>query len=334
MAVCNVCNSKVDRSEEHKMECSVCRKLFHSACVNMKPGDLAYFKKEKINWKCLGCLKARQTSSSTNSPPITPTHISKVNTISASASSALNSHQQGLEYIKNIDFSEGGNNNDKLDVILNNLNCLAKSIDDTKAFLFSKFKELEENLRVKITVLSDENEVLKSQVFNLTSRVERFEQSALNDCVDIVGIPYNKDLNQLRQSVLNILRDTMKTDITDNNIITCYQKKIQSENKINNIVCLKFDSRNSKSAVMKAKQNLKNKSVTFINEKEEETHSKVFINHSLTQNKRYLLKCATKCKTECNVKYLWIRNGNIFMRKLDGSDIKVINNTTDLDYFK
>lgn len=67
MASCCVCNNKIDRADDKKMECAICRNFFHSACLKMLPVDVEYFKKEKAQWKCKKCLNARKSISSSDS---------------------------------------------------------------------------------------------------------------------------------------------------------------------------------------------------------------------------------------------------------------------------
>jgi hypothetical protein len=56
----------------------------------------------------------------------------------------------------------------------------------------------------------------------------------------------------------------------------------------------------------------------------------VYINESLTPFNRKLYAKARNLKSEKKVKYLWVRDGNIYVRKTDGSDRITIRNEVTL----
>ncbi len=85
---------------------------------------------------------------------------------------------------------------------------------------------------------------------------------------------------------------------------------------------------------MKAKRKLKEKSPTITNDNNEKINIKCFINHSLSTKRRKLYKECLIVKKNFNIKYLWIINGTIYMRKDDHSMKKNITDTSDLDSFK
>ena len=57
----------------------------------------------------------------------------------------------------------------------------------------------------------------------------------------------------------------------------------------------------------------------------------VYINDCLTQQRRQLLNTALALKTTKGVKYVWTRNGNIFIRKNEGDNSVRINYISDFD---
>ena len=300
MSLCKVCSNKIDRGDDNKIQCVLCANYYHAICVQIKSSDLDYFKKNNLQWKCSFCLeKARR---SINSPPCTPI-LPK--------------------------------NNSKLDTICDNIKILTKSLEDTKLFLFKKFEQLEKSLMATVNSLQIENTNLKTIVNKLECRVDNLEQSLIHNCVDIIGIPFSKDPQNIKESVLNLFNNTLESNISSNNIVSCYQKKIPfSNNRFKNIICVKFDTRESKNSVFKSKSRLKTKPFEFSFDKNEVSSNYIFMNHSLTKNKRLLYNAAKKIKSEFNVKHLWIMNGQILMRIQDGSEIININCVDDLNIFQ
>lgn len=326
MASCGECNSRIDRSDNTKMECFMCRKIFHAICVNMLPEDVEYFKREKKLWKCFGCVNLRKSMPFT-SPPLSPCILD------SNLTEKVNNNNSDNER-NDLSFEI----NDDSDIISKKILSVSKSLEDTKNLLLFKFKEIEENLQSTINELRKENKILKCEIKSLCNRVDYLEQVPLNNSIDIIGLPNVKNDDDLRNSVLDLCCRTLKSDIKDENIESLFQKVIVDKKsdpvKNINIIRVKFKSSDCKDIVMKAKNILKDNPLSILNEKNEKIDVDCYINHSMTFNKRKIYKIANDIKKEFKVQYLWFKNGNILMRKRDGAEIKVINNVNDLDYFK
>ncbi len=61
------------------------------------------------------------------------------------------------------------------------------------------------------------------------------------------------------------------------------------------------------------------------------TLGKIFINESLTNRLKNLLRLTKLKKRELEYKYVWSRNGKIYLRKDDNANAVLINFATDLD---
>lgn len=57
----------------------------------------------------------------------------------------------------------------------------------------------------------------------------------------------------------------------------------------------------------------------------------VFINENLTKFRNHLYAEARKFKKSNKYKYVWVRNGNIYVRKTEGCHAKLIKSLSDLD---
>lgn len=330
MASCGECKNKIDRSDDKKMECAICHMFFHAACVNMQPADVEYFKREKLIFKCNSCNNSRKLISLSKSPPVTPISLNSINN-----KKQTEKDQNNVDHNKSKYSTENKNSTDlKLDNITESLKKIYESIDETKKVLFDKIKEVEDNLKKSLIELKNENVILKNEIIVLNDRVDNLEQSALNNSVDIIGFPFIKDSNVLQSAVLNLFCDSMNVEIKSENIVSCYQKKMSKEIDSKSIVCVKFNSSLKKDIVMRAKKILKNKSIVFNGDSDEQTNVECYINNSMTAKKRHIFNVANKMKKQHKVKYLWFRNGRILMRFEDGSEIKVINDLMDLEQFK
>ena len=62
----------------------------------------------------------------------------------------------------------------------------------------------------------------------------------------------------------------------------------------------------------------------------EDSQNQVFINDHLTKRSKELLWKARNLKREKNYKYVWYKNGNIYLRKNDNTEAMRISNESDL----
>lgn len=320
MSACGVCKEKVDRNDQKKLKCGMCSDYYHVECLKMTSVEFDYVKSNNIIWKCVICVNSRKSISS-----------------SATSKTKPISQKQTASTLINND-SKNNTANCTLEEINNNILKINESIAGLESKFFTEITRVEKNLIDKITVLTEENVNLKSEIESLKLHVENIEQKSLKNCVDIVGLPVIKDINILRNTVCDVFCNQMNVTLNKENIVDCYQKKIRSSNsseaKIDNVVCVEFNSNIIKKNVIKAKTKLKNKEIEINIDDVNIVKVKCFVNHSLTAHKRFIYKKAINVKNDFNVLFLWIQNGNNLMRKERDSKIIIINDISDLETFK
>lgn len=322
MSACPICKKKSLRGDK-SLCCSICNNTYHCVCIEMQPADYDFFKEKNMLWKCANCLTSARSSIENKILSPSVSHKSSHKSSNASPLYNLNDHTS---------------NPDKdFDCVNKKLNDLSNHLQETKRVLLDKFATMEENLISTINALKHENDSLKLEVNKLHSRINDLEQSALNNCIDIIGFPHFNDNNALLDSLLKFFSNTLNTNISTENVVFCYQKKNPNSSNIelNSITHIKFDTSSNKNIVMRAKKELyRNKtSIDFLNLTSVEVERKIFINDSLTKQNRILFNSARHFKEKNNVKFLWIKNGKILMREKAGSKVKLIESTEDLNSF-
>lgn len=339
MAACGVCTSKVDRNDQEKLVCNVCFKYFHAGCVKINNADFEFMKSKDFPWKCNECLSARKSLNSHTPNKNSPSHhnaldISSIKSNTNTEAISLSSPKIPIE-------------TPTLDSINKNIQLLSKTIDDIKLDLLKEIKNeirnITKNLMGEISELKKENESLQLEIKNINNKLDMQDQLSLNDCIDIVGLPFIEN-DKLMSTVQQIFSENLNVNVNNEKIAYCYQKKIinsnspsktQIEPKFNNIIKVKFNCSEIKNKIMKSKRNLRNKTLSVCNNKNEKVNNILcFINHALTTKRRKLYKDALIVKKNYNVKFLWIKNGVILMRKDENSMKKIILDTLDLDSFK
>lgn len=93
------------------------------------------------------------------------------------------------------------------------------------------------------------------------------------------------------------------------------------------IICITFRSISKRNEVIRSYRKIKNLYLYNNNQ------CKIFINESLSPSRRRLFLKTKLFSKEMKYKYVWIRNGEIYMRKDDGSNRIVINQFTDFADF-
>lgn len=92
----------------------------------------------------------------------------------------------------------------------------------------------------------------------------------------------------------------------------------------------KIDKDKLMSAIRK-RRNLTSRDLDFLDEVDP---YKIYINHSLTQERRKLLAVAKNFKRENSYAFVWVRNGRIFIKKDEQSSAILIRSSRDLKNLK
>ncbi len=190
-------------------------------------------------------------------------------------------------------------------------------------------------LRVN-TELKNENEQLLRRIRDLEKRdkqrvkaIDDLEQYGRREMIEIAGFPRSDDENC--ENLVLQLADKVGVELDTHGIEACHRISSKAEAPI----IVKLSSRKKREQFMwkttkeKARK-LKTTDFGFTVAAGSQS-KKIFINESLTQRNKNLLRLAKIKKTELDYKYVWSRNGVIYMRKEDSSPPIKVNYTSDLN---
>lgn len=169
-----------------------------------------------------------------------------------------------------------------------------------------------------------------------------------NDIIDVYRTKVSKDPKSIKNNnaIVNPESDVVSTDaagtfaniesdviaIDDNDAddsegaCAVAGKSVNSSNDstVNSII-VRFKSRSTTQAILQRYRNIPNHKLFF----DDNNKHRIFVNEFLISYRRRLFfKAKLFCKVN-NYKYLWTRNGNIFIRKQDGSKRILINHNID-----
>lgn len=202
MVLCGLCNSKVDRDVELKIQCNDCSKIFHGDCVPLQLADITFIQNEKKIWRCRTCVNLR-----------------KLNHNDTGCSSPPN--PRAAASIKNSSSVQDIN-------IFNEIKLLRSDFNGKLDKLCSDFKTLENNFNEKIDKLINENRALKLENEAISARLNILEQLHLNNCVDIIGVPRSND-EDVARIVTNLFEHGLNINLCANDVQAVYRKKSLSK---------------------------------------------------------------------------------------------------------
>lgn len=337
--VCSVCRGPLPKREF--LTCFSCKLTYDIDCANVSPKRFALMEpRHKSTWKCKDCY-AKQPKAG-DSTPKTP--IANLNNVSPSdgqgqsnvtirAKSALPPpHSQSppcyvtedsLRQILKLELSAAITSTIKelVTTELKNLNEKITSYHDSMMFLNQQYEDLNAHLQetsAVVTELKKDNERLKATVSDLTGRLNTVELHMRECNVEINGVPENRSENLIDTMVQ--LTKAVENPLTPDDIqhVTRVAKLNRDNDKPRAIVA-KLRNPRIRDQVLAA--------VTKFNKKYSQdklstrhlgiggTRSPVFVSEHLTPGNKHLHAAARKKAKEMSYKFVWVRNGRVYVRK-------------------
>lgn len=202
----------------------------------------------------------------------------------------------------------------------------------------------------RIHTIEKENKLMKSTIKSLTRRLDTIDQRYSNDKLQLAQIPYTEGEN-LYDIVVNI-GTKMNIPVNKDDVIDAFRPRqntkdggphnsveepqgssassdpVQSSShgkKVQNVV-VKFRSQTMRDNILNSYRNKYKKLGLYL---DNDKKQKIFINEYLSSNTSRLLYKTKLFSKANNYKYVWTRNGNIYLRKGDGTKIISVDCLTD-----
>ena len=193
-------------------------------------------------------------------------------------------------------------------------------VKKSQNFLNDKFeswlksvKELKDDsklLRSENTGLQQHVKALEAKTSLAESDMENLKQYLRRDMLEIHGIPVTsgENTNSLVKKVVNLIEPDL--ELADQEISTSHRLPA-AEGHIPPII-VKFTRRDTRNRIYSQKRNLSSKKASDIGFQQQ---SRIYLNESLTQKSRMLLKKVKEFKINHHYKFLWTRQGKVFLKK-------------------
>ena len=209
-----------------------------------------------------------------------------------------------------------------------------EKVIDSQNFIsseFDKFKTITDKLMTDNVALRKDNDNLNAKVTALEKDIEAahaatndLEQYGRRSMLEIAGIPRTSEENT-EQLVINLC-SKLNLEVSPKDIEAAHRT---STKESANIIVM-FTNRKLRNLVLSKRSQLRKVTTHDLGLITERSASKIFINESLTRRNKELFGAALKIRKDQHYKYIWTRNGKIFLRQTDGSRVINIASESDL----
>ncbi|XP_050065559.1 uncharacterized protein LOC126554543 [Aphis gossypii] len=180
----------------------------------------------------------------------------------------------------------------------------------------NNFDLINKKINVIDKIITD-NQNMKTQINTLESKIEFLERRMINNEIVIDGVPENK-LENCYEIVKNI-GTQLNIKITDPMINDCHRVG-RTQNNLTRRIVVGFTSHQDKVKILDSRKIIRNLSTKNIGMEPEVS---IYIRENLTSKSSFLFKQARDFRNQYNYKFVWTKNGQIFLRKNESE--KIIN---------
>ena len=283
--LCNTCNDDIFLDDI--LTCSICNENFHFMCVALREATFRKMSKiTKTKWACNKC-KFNEKQPINNSPVKKPV----------------------------IDITKENFNN-----LSDSVNFMSDKFDNFGAKLqelLSSVKEMREENRV----LKKQNIIFNNEIILLMNRVNTLEQKALDNFIEIIGVPETQDENSV---------ETVKTIIAKLGVETTVNRAFRAPSKIKNKprkLVAELSTRQCSSITISNSRKTKPKGNMF---NEKWGMEPIYVNNYLTFFNRNLLFKTKTFARETGYKFVWFKDSKIFIKKNEDQKAILIENESSL----
>lgn len=330
------------------LKCCRCPDSYHYTCLNIKKQDFSAFSKEfKETWVCPSCRCREPKRGDNSNTPIrssaTVTPASKtldnapsiqhenVTLRSKPRSGSSNCGCLSADIIRDIIREELDR---KFNTEIKDIQSKLSHLDESLAFFSAeqvKINEEREKHKSLIIKLQNENEQLRTTTRELAHRLHQVEQLSRTNNLEIQCVPEHKTENLY--TTVQQLANTIKCPITESDVQYCSRiAKYNTNSPRPRSILVKFSSRRLRDCFLAGvikfnKNNQSNKLNTSHLGFGDNKNSPVFVTEHLTPQTKSLHAAARQKAKELHYKFIWVRDGKVFLRKSETSNFILVKDT-------
>ncbi|CAG4967489.1 unnamed protein product [Colias eurytheme] len=328
-----------NEDDESFILCLKCNKKYHFACMSLD--DKLFNSEMKAVWSCPDCVRSIPRSNKNDNTP-----IRNISTTRGSKRQALNSPPMDPEHSliirdsvrEAVDEAIKENMKEMFSKIHDNIRAAIvkefkpikeelSQLKDSMNFINSSYEEFKrdiESYKSKVLALENQNIRLINAVDDLQSRINQSEQQLRQNNVELQCVPERNNEDLVK--IVNNLCTTIQSNINEKDILHCTRtaKANRASNRPRSII-IQLSSAKVRDELL-ASTSKYNKSNP--QNKLNSTHlgisgasSPVYVSEHLSPANK-AIHAATRIKAkDKGYKFVWIRNGRIYLRKNEGSEL-------------
>lgn len=325
------------------LECCRCADKYHHTCLNFNKQDFSGFSKDfKATWVCPACRCKEPKPGDNSNTPIRCTSNPPQKLVTSAALVSTPPQAPNLDFvtqrvrpssckcscisaesIRDIIREELDR---KFNTQLNDFKLKLTSVEESLAFHFAQndiLRSENESHKASITKLQKDNEQLRTTNQDINRRLHLLEQLSRSNNVEIQCIPENKSENIY--NTVQQLGKIIKCPVAESDFQYCSRiAKLNNDSPRPRSVLVKFNSRRLRdeflaSVVKHNRNNPTDKLNTSHLGIGGQKKSPVFVTEHLTPETKSLHAAARRVARQLNYRFVWVRDGKIFLRKSDTS---------------
>lgn len=309
---CSVCGLDCV-NENDSIKCvGVCQCSFHLKCVSGGNQDTLKTRGAKKEWQCESCKPAKASSvasgKSTTSSPITKEFLIKT-----------------LESFKSEVFEELRKNTKEFAEFRTSLEFFSEKVDKSNE-LMEEVRESCKKIKKENFEIKEENRVLKKSVASLEQRMRNMEQYSRQSNIEISGVPETKGENM--EDLLEDVAKAVNVELKKERVVAAHRVPTYDSSRVPSII-VKFTTRLDRDIWIQAFREVRPLTADKINRRF--SKAKVFINEHLSPENKQLLNKTKERAKEQGYKYVWSREGKIFVRWDKGEKCIKVEGIDDLE---
>lgn len=296
-----------------------CKKCYHFECSAIsEPTYKRMTDTKRKNWKCTECRKDGGIVSKVTCPGSVQERSRTRSTVEDVTGELKDGQQEGKPDVSDTQTLLVNMNNKLTNINLEIIE-LKKSVD----FMSEKYDKL--LLEVKdLRQFKEKHSNIGVEIKTLENRINDMEQYSRIKNVEIKGVEEIRNEN-LKEIIVEI-SDKIGVKLENKDIDAIHRVNNKKDREPRDII-VQFKDRESKEKIL-ANRRVKVKSKEVTNGTSD---NMIYINEHLTQqNKLIFWEARQKCR-EYNYRYVWTKNGKIFVRKNESERALRINSIDDMN---
>lgn len=313
LIICDLCKINIPVSNSY-VKCDACGVFFHLKCKGFTTNALINKLKQLDSWTCPdGCCRSNFNSN----------FNSRTRLQSAQSQELLDLKKQNPEIVT------------LLDCYFKKFDGILSEIRSSQQFLSDQFdtfrKDLErigeenKSLKIEVDHLKNQHMSNTSTINNLEAEIDSIKQNELKANIIIHGLTLSANCDPVE--IFNSISSTIGSNINSKD--TSEIKIVTNKSNNSKFMIVKFHSPQLKEKFMNFKKSFKQLFTSQIGLNVSKDNQIIFMD-DLTPFRRKLLAETKLRKANLNIKYIWVNQSNILVRKDDGSKIFCVSSKNDL----